>query len=431
MAGRGPARVIGHQMNVLLRQGCWLVPQHPWCSIICLVARMGAGERPPKPNKAKHLVQLWARWVAVLFEGGNYRLARHKGSDRAGPGHRRAWLAAILALSVTSVAWAGGEAGANATSVATPTTVPIAVHHNLAYGEHDGRPLLLDVYEPAKLGRDLPGALMIHGGGWWSGSKAYPASVGRFLARSGWVAFAVNYTLDTAKLHGYPLQVAECQEALRWMEEHAAEYHMDVHRLVVYGGSAGGYLAAMVAVLGPGKAGFSPVSAAVSISGPLNPDLLVQEYRAGGPCRPKGCAVTYDALNHLSWFLGCPLSTCPSRLLTQASPVDHVTKSSPPFFIYDSSEEIIPLSQATTMVDRLKAVGVPAQLDVIAGETHGPPSLLDIKSPVEAFLAAYVPPAPPSGSPWVWAIVAVVLLCVVAALRVLLRRRSRRAGALS
>jgi acetyl esterase/lipase len=287
----------------------------------------------------------------------------------------------------------------------------VRVTSGLKYGSFDGHPLLLDAYLPASQGQDLPAMVLIHGGGWWSGNRAYPRSVAETLARKGWAAFSIGYTLDTASLSGYPVQVEECQAALRWIERHAAEFHVDVHRLAVYGGSAGGYLASMLAVLGPGRPHYVPVAAAVSISGPDDPALLVKEYREHDACRPTGCAITYAALNHLSWFLGCPLDRCSARLLREASPVYHVTRQTPPFFLYNSSEEIIPLSQATTMQTALRREGVPVRLMVIPGTSHGPPSLLDVEKPIAKFLAAYVPNAP--APVWPWAVGGIALAALL------------------
>jgi len=306
----------------------------------------------------------------------------------------------------------------------------VRVEPGVTYGEHDGQALRLDVYLPPAPGRDRAAALLIHGGGWSQGDKSDERAVGETMAQSGWVAFAIGYTLDSPSRPGYPLQVEECQAALRWVEQHAHRFHIDVHRLVVYGGSAGGYLAAMVATLGPGRPGYAPVAAAVSLSAPLDPALLVQEYRAGAPCRPTGCAVTYTALNHLSWFLGCPLRRCAAALLSAASPVDHVTNRTPPFFLYNSADEVIPASQATAMEAALRREGVPVQLMVLPGESHGPPSLLDVKLPITSFLAAHVPPAPPPGHVWRWVVAGAATLAVVTALLVLGLRRRRQPNAL-
>jgi acetyl esterase/lipase len=303
----------------------------------------------------------------------------------------------------------------------------VRVQSGLVYGSFGGQPLWLDAYLPAGRGDNLPAMVLIHGGGWWSGNRTYPRSVAETLARKGWAAFSIGYTLDTPSRSGYPVQVEECQAALRWIERHAAEFHIDVHRLAVYGGSAGGYLASMLAVLGPGRPAYVPVAAAVSVSGPDDPALLVKESLEHYPCRPTGCAVTYAALNHLSWFLGCPLDRCSARLLREASPVYHVTRQTPPFFLYDSSDEIIPLSQATAMKTALQRAGIPVRLMVISGTSHGPPRLLDVEQPIAKFLAAYVLKGP--APVWPWALAAIAAAALLVASLYFLTRRRRPEGA--
>ena len=57
-------------------------------------------------------------------------------------------------------------------------------------------PLRLDVYEPIDAGTEpRPAIILIHGGGWISFDKSTMQRMGEFLARSGFVAFAVDYRL--------------------------------------------------------------------------------------------------------------------------------------------------------------------------------------------------------------------------------------------
>ena len=313
----------------------------------------------------------------------------------------------------------------------------VRVEHNLTYGTYDGHPLRLDVYLPPRPGRERAAALLIHGGGFWSGDKEDYRAQAEAFAREGYVGFAIDYTLsgfvrgaplDSSFRHGYPLQVHECQQALRWIEDHARRFGIDRHRIVVWGGSAGGYLSAMVATLGPGRPGYVPVAAAVALSGPLNPLQLRKDYDAGERCRPTGCAIAELTLARFGWYLGCEIWKCSWRFLAEVSPVDHVTRHTPPFFIYNGTKEVIPLDQATTMAARLRADRVPVQLMVLPTEHHGPPSLEDVRIPIARFLAAHVPPPPPPGHVLRWVLIGVAAVLValgVVALLFVRRRRQR------
>ena len=66
------------------------------------------------------------------------------------------------------------------------------------------------------------------------------------LAAEGWVCVANNYRLSPKAT--FPDHLVDCKQALAWVREHIAEYGGDPDFVVVTGGSAGGHLAALVAL---------------------------------------------------------------------------------------------------------------------------------------------------------------------------------------
>src|SRR5580700_10060453 len=120
-----------------------------------------------------------------------------------------------------------------------------------------GGDLPLRVYRPASE-RPLPALLYFFGGGWVLGSMDTADGVGRALANSsGALVVVPGYRL--APEHPFPAAVDDCYAALRWVAGHAAEIGADPARLAVGGDSAGGNLAAAVALRaragGPALAG--------------------------------------------------------------------------------------------------------------------------------------------------------------------------------
>jgi acetyl esterase/lipase len=69
-------------------------------------------------------------------------------------------------------------------------------------------------------------------------------------------------------------------------------------------------------------------------------------------------------------FLDCDLTDCAGRK-KEASPVTYLDSSDPPTMIANSTDEQIPLTQATELAGRLKDIDVPHQLYVVAGTNHG------------------------------------------------------------
>jgi acetyl esterase len=120
------------------------------------------------------------------------------------------------------------------------------VHHrDIPYHEHEGVQMHLDVFTPTDKGPH-PVIVAYHGGGWMFGIRKNLQRACRYLARQGFVVFNCSYRL--APSHLFPAGVQDALCALRWVQEHGAEYGGDTTRIGVLGDSAGGQLSAMMAV---------------------------------------------------------------------------------------------------------------------------------------------------------------------------------------
>ncbi len=93
----------------------------------------------------------------------------------------------------------------------------------------------------------LPVILYIHGGGWTLGSTAFYESVIRKLAAAT-PAVVVSPDYALAPEHPFPQAVDDCYAALKWTAQHAQDYGADPSKLIVAGDSAGGNLAAVMAL---------------------------------------------------------------------------------------------------------------------------------------------------------------------------------------
>jgi acetyl esterase len=104
------------------------------------------------------------------------------------------------------------------------------------------------IYRPVGGGAGpLPGLLYFHGGGWVVATIEVCDSISRSLAnRTGCVVVAVNY--QKAPEHKFPVPLDDCYAATRWVFDNAFDLGVDTRRIGIIGDSAGGNLAAAVAL---------------------------------------------------------------------------------------------------------------------------------------------------------------------------------------
>ena len=199
---------------------------------------------------------------------------------------------------------------------------------------------------------------MIHGGGWSGGDKraGREINIGTNLALKGFVAMSIDYALSRNGSVTWPQNLHDCKTAVRWQRKNADRLQIDPDRIGVIGGSAGGHLAAMVAVTGP-KDGLDP-------AGPYG------DY----PCRVQ-CAVDLygpaDLLlrGDVRW-LGKTRAEAP-ELYRKASPVTYVDKSDPPILIlHGTADTTVDLKQSELFAAAMTKSGAQHELVIIEGAPH-------------------------------------------------------------
>jgi acetyl esterase/lipase len=268
-------------------------------------------------------------------------------------------------------------------TLATAADPDISVEHDLAYlGE--GRSEKLDLYMPAKAatGQRFPGIVIIHGGGWTSGTKrgAREQNIGTTLAKNGYVCISIDYALASKGNPTWPRNLHDCKTAVRWLRAHAEKYHVDPDHIGVIGGSAGGHLALMVGLtrLEDGLDPKEPygrlscqVQALVDLYGPSD---LVQRGR--------------DQV-----MLPGTQAENPG-LYRQASPVTYARKGNPPVLIlHGTGDATVPVEQSRRMADALKQAGAECELILVEGAPHSfhlEPKEKDLRPAVLGFFGKHL-----------------------------------------
>ena len=249
-----------------------------------------------------------------------------------------------------------------------PAGIPDHVrHHEVVVDRGPEVPALrLHVYAPRRpVDQARPGLLWIHGGGYIVGSAKNEAGRVAPWVRAGYVVVAPDYRL--APEHPFPAGLLDCLDGLNETLLRSGELGIEPCPLVVAGGSAGGGLAAALAVrcrdLGIGAIGHLVLIA------PMVDDRT--EPPAG--VRP---AVWAGAANRLGWdsYLSGGAS---AELPESYAAVARVTDFSglPPPTIVVGTADMFCVESVELAASLLRS-GVPVDLHVYAGLPHGFDSLL-------------------------------------------------------
>ncbi len=265
------------------------------------------------------------------------------------------------------------------------------------YCDNGGIAETLNVYEPSMPARSAPAVVDIHSGGWVSGDdnlqpQTVDWDVESALVGKGWVFASINYRL--APSSPWPAQLEDAKCAVRFLRANAPALHIDPARIAVVGSSAGGQLAAMLGLTGPQFEDGRYLNQSSAV------EAVVDEYGPADLTSPDWS--TSKVLRILSKeTFGVEVGQ-PSPTLVAASPVTYIHPGAPPFFVIQGLEDkIVPPSQSTELVARLRKAGDEATLVTVQHAGHGlihtgngpvTPDVATLAAEVVTFLTRQLPP---------------------------------------
>ena len=227
------------------------------------------------------------------------------------------------------------------------------------------RPLVLDLYLPQATAPQ-PLIVFVHGGGWVGGNTRHSGALADFpralalLAAEGFTVASVEYRL--AGEAPFPAALQDVRAALRFLKGNATKYRIDAAKVAIWGGSAGGQLAALAAAScgeqsldpAPAERGTECVQGAVIWYGVFDFAAVAQRNGAAGP---------------ESRFLGC--SGACDAAIRRASPITYVTADDPPFLlIHGEADRTVDVGQSRAMERALEGAGVAVESMYIPAVDH-------------------------------------------------------------
>jgi acetyl esterase len=208
----------------------------------------------------------------------------------------------------------------------------------------------------------FPALVYFHGGGWVIGSiETHDASCRDLANRIGGVVVSVDYRL--APEHRYPAAAEDCYAATKWVAEHAGELGIDARRIAVGGDSAGGNLAAVVALMARDLEG-PALRFQLLIYPVTDADFSRASYRENA----EGYLLETKAMD---WFWGHYLPEAGRRREPYAAPLRAKDLAGlPPAFVLTA--EFDPLrDEGELYAKQLQQAGVAARLKRYDGAIHG------------------------------------------------------------
>lgn len=243
---------------------------------------------------------------------------------------------------------------------------------------HGGIPALL--LSPVDAPSNATGVLWLHGGGYAVGMKemVYASRAADLVRDFGAVVLSPGYRLSP--LAPYPAALDDCFTALHYLKQHAASFGVRSDQLMVGGESAGGGLCAAVCIRARDEGKVS-----VAFQMPLYPMLDDRDTESSRDNRGR---VWNTRRNHFAWRLYLR-GTDRAQLSPYAAPARLTDFSHlPPAYSFVGDGEPF-YAEAVRYFERLRAAGVPAELDVYHSDMHAfdmmrPDDVLSIQA-AEAF----------------------------------------------
>lgn len=247
------------------------------------------------------------------------------------------------------------------------------------------RPMKLDLYlPPAGFRGPRPTVIYIHGGGWQSGGPRLSGAFDNWprvlaaIASRGYVVASVSYRFAGEAPH--PAAIQDVKASIRWLRANAGKYRVDPARIMVWGASAGGQLAALAAT----SCGVAALEPAAGSAGPPRNDKVEQQTAGTAPVGDasdcvQGAVTWYGIFDFTGRalgppeqaYLGCAPSGCTPEQARSPSAISYLGPNTAPMLMIAGSEDhTVPPAQSRDFYAAMQARHLRGELMIIPGVDH-------------------------------------------------------------
>ncbi|MFV9635056.1 alpha/beta hydrolase fold domain-containing protein [Mycobacterium neumannii] len=221
---------------------------------------------------------------------------------------------------------------------------------SVQYGPRSSQ--LLDVWRPKELPAEpAPVLIFVPGGAWVHGNRILQGyALMSHLAEKGWVCLSIDYRV--APHHRWPAHIHDVKTAIAWARANVDKFGGDRDFVAVAGTSAGGHLSALAGL----TANDPELQAELPDGSDTSVDAVVGIY-GRYDWEDKSTVERMRFVDFLERVVvGHKLAKRPD-VYRKASPIAQVHPEAPPFLIvHGTGDSVIPVAQARSFVERLRAV---------------------------------------------------------------------------
>lgn len=304
--------------------------------------------------------------------------------------------------------------------VALAVAIPLMIFYNLQkedapilqggleYNIPFAGELALDVYHPTQqVYEKNPVLIHFHGGAWITGSKESVNNArfnGAFnqLRDQGYSIVSPNYTLAELGKSPFPACIEDAITAVKWVQDHAEEYHFDLTNMGIMGESAGGHIALMTAFEGQYSDRLTQPVQLRYVVGVYGPTNLFELYQAQIPMMDSVNTMTAsmpisfrECLNINQYLFG--FDPADSLEVAEAfantfSPIFKADPADPPvLMIHGDADRVVPISQSYLLQEVLDSLSHPYEFHVLEGIDHAFAGQTDQqKADIQEWISAFV-----------------------------------------
>lgn len=268
-----------------------------------------------------------------------------------------------IILSILAISFCFAAFAQNADTTYKPVEYPdgYTAKLNVTYTKVKDWEGKVDLYLPPKAKGPSPVVINIHGGGWNKGVKESQTGFNTFF-KMGYAVANMEYRLSQQATAPAAVEDARC--VLIYLIKNAKELNIDVNKIVVMGGSAGGHLALMTGLLGNDHRfdGNCPGVENIKVAAIINKYGVADVWDWG-----YGKVITSKSAKQ---WLGDKAGD--ESFAKSVSPINYVNKNSPPtFIVHGDADPTVPYQQSVDLHKKYKQAGVKVEFITVEGGLHG------------------------------------------------------------